>query len=114
MVPGRLTMRAHVERAAPAGRDGWGQPVPAAPAAIGVLPCFVWSTSARKIVDGDKTALVEDVRGMFAAGADLRAGDEIAKVTDRLGRIKFAGRLKVDGPVQSREGHAEAALVRIG
>ncbi|MEP9402040.1 hypothetical protein [Sphingomonas sp. VNH70] len=113
MIAGRLTMRAHVERSGVAGKDGWGQPVPAAPAAIGVIHCFVWSTASRKVVDGDKTAMIEDVRGLFARAADLRPGDEIAKVTDRLGRITFAGRLKVEGPVQSRGSHLEAALKRI-
>ena len=107
-------MRAHVERAAPTGRDRWQQPTKSAFAPVTTLRCFIWSNTSREIVDGDKTAMVEDVRGLFAMGADLNEGDEIAQVTDRRGAIVVPGRLRVEGPVQSKHTHLEAALRRIG
>lgn len=113
MIGGRLTMRAHVERAVSPGRDRWNNPLPGAFAPLAVLRCFIWSTSSRKIVDGDKTAMVEDVRGMFELAADLTEGDEIAQVADRRGKVLIAGRLRVEGPVQRKHTHLEAALRRI-
>lgn len=114
MIAGRFTMRADVERNGAAGQDAWGQPVAAAFAPLATVKCFIWSGSAREIVDGDKSANVEAVRGMFPLGTDLRADDELARVTDKRGQVLIAGRLKVDGPVQHKHNHLEAALVRVG
>lgn len=115
MIAGRLTMRAALERNSAAGEDDWGNPVPPVMAPIGdPLPCFVWSTSSRELVDGNKTAMIEDMRAMFALGADVREGDVIAAVTDRAGGTIIPGRLKIEGPVQRKHSHLEAALQRIG
>ena len=114
MIGARLTMRAAVERAPAAAADRWGQPGAAPFAPIGTLPCFIWSNTSREIVDGDKTAPIEDMRGLFALGADLAEDDEIASVTDRGGAEIIPGRLKVEGPVQFKHTHLEAALRRIG
>ena len=113
MIAGRLTMRAAVERNQATGTDGWNNPVAPDFAPVGTLPCFIWSTASRELVDGQKTAMIEDVRGLFALGADLAEGDEIASVTDRAGNVLIAGRLKVEGPVQFKHTHLEAALRRI-
>lgn len=115
MIAGRLTMRAQVERNQVTGTDAWNQPVAAAFAPIGEpLPCFAWTPDAREIRDGDKSAVIEDVRAMFAIGADIAEADEIAEITDRNGTVLFAGRLRVDGPVQFKHNHLEAALRRVG
>ena len=115
MIAGRLTMRAAVERNQATGTDAWGAPVGAQFASIGEpVACFIWSKQSRELVDGSKTALIEDVRGLFALGADLQAGDEIASVTDRKGTVLIAGRLKVEGKPQFKHTHIEAALQRIG
>lgn len=115
MIAGRLTMRALVERNAAVTTDNWGQPVAPAFAPIGgPLPCFVWSNSSRELVDGQKSAMLEDMRAMFKLGADVREDDEIASVTDRKGAVIIPGRLKVEGPVQRKHTHLEAALRRIG
>lgn len=114
MIAARLTMRAQVLRNAATGKDSWGNPVPANWQPQGTpLRCFVWSNTSREAVDGDKTAMVEDLRGLFALGADLRADDELASVTDRKGVVQHYGRLKVDGPVQFKHNHLEAALKRV-
>ena len=114
MIGRRLTMRAQVERDQAAAQDDWGQQVAPDFQPVGdPLPCFVWSNSSRELVDGDKSALVEDLRGMFALGADIAAGDELVSVTDRAGTVQHFGRLKVEGPVQFKHTHLEAAFQRL-
>lgn len=114
MIGQRLTMRAAIERSTAAGTDAWNNPVAELFAPLATLPCFVWSNTAREIKDGDKLARVEDLRAMFALGADLRAEDEISAVTDRRGAVIIAGRLRIEGPPQRKHTHLEAALKRIG
>ena len=115
MIAGRLTMRAAIERDQAAGKDAWGNPVAPAFAAVGEpAACFVWSNSAKDIRDGKKVAGVEELRGMFALGTDILPDDEITSVCDRRGAVLIAGRLKVQGPVQFKHTHLEAALRRIG
>lgn len=115
MIGGRLTHRATVERNQATGEDSWGGP--AAPQFVLIqqdMPCFVYSKSSRELADGAKTALIEDLRIMIGLHADLRPGDEIFSVTDRMGNIVVDGRLKVEGPVQYKHNHREASLQRIG
>lgn len=114
MIAGRLTMRALVERNQATGRDDWNNPVAPDFQPLGILRCFVWSNSSREIVDGDKTAMVEDMRALFALSADIAEHDEIAGITDAKGEPLIAGRLKVEGPVRRKHTHLEAALKRIG
>lgn len=111
----RLTMRAAVERNTATGTDAWGGPaVPSFTALHAALPCFVWSRSARETVDGQKTAIIEDLRIMVALGADLAEGDEITAVSDAAGTVIIPGRLKIEGAVQFKHNHLEASLQRIG
>lgn len=115
MIGGRLTMRAAIERNQATATDAWGNPVEPDFQSIGdPIKCFVWSNSARKLVDGAKTALIEDMRAMFALGADVKAGDEITSITNRMGVEIVPGRLKLEGPVQYKHNHLEVALQRIG
>ena len=114
MIAGRLTMRAAVERNQASGEDAWGQPVAADFQPVGSLPCFAWSEKASEIVDGKKTAVIGDFRALFALGADLREGDEIASVSDRAGAEIIAGRLRVEGRPEPKHTHLEATLKRIG
>lgn len=111
MIGGRLTMRAHVERDQAVAKDGWGQPDAPDYAPVGVLRCFAWSPSARELADGDKSGQIEDVRAMFALGADIAENDELSAITKADGvTVLFAGRLRVEGPVQHKHNHLEAAL----
>lgn len=107
-------MRAALERNGAVGSDAWGTPVAAAFASTGEpLPCFIWSTAATETVDGTKTTETEDFRALFALGADVKPGDEVASVTNRKGTEIIAGRLRVEGPVQRKHTHLEANLRRI-
>lgn len=115
MIAGRLTMRAAIERNTATAKDAWGNPVDPVFASIGdPVACFVWSTSAKQTVDGQKTAEIENMRALFALGADVVPGDEIAQVTDRRGTVLLPGRLRVEAPVQRKHTHLEAQLRRIG
>lgn len=114
MIAGRLTHRARVERNTAAGKDAWGGPVaPVFTVLHNALACFAYSKSGRELADGTKTAHIEDLRLMIGLAADLAEGDELTSITDRLGRVIIAGRLKVEGPVQFKHTHREAALQRI-
>jgi len=114
MISGRLTMRAIMLRNSATGTDPRGHPLPPVWTANGTLRCFAWSNASREIVDGDKTAMVEDMRALFALGGDITEGDRISGITDRAGNVLIAGPLEVDGPVQRKHTHLEAALKRIG
>ena len=114
MISGRLTMRARIERNTATGKDGWGGPVAEVFAPLATVPCFAWSNTAREIADGDKLARIEDLRVMFALGTDVRADDEISAITDRADQVIIAGRLRIEGPVQRKHTHLEAALKRVG
>lgn len=113
MISGRLTMRALVERNVAAGSDPHGNPVAPVFAPLATLPCFVWSTASRELVGDERTAMIEDMRALFALGADIDEGDEIARVTDRRGAEIIPGRLRVEGPAQRKHSHVEVALRRV-
>lgn len=115
MISGRLIHRADVERNVATGEDGWGgAPAPDFQPLHSGLACFAWSKQSRELVDGNKTAMIEDLRLMVALGTDLKEGDEITAISDRAGNVVIDGRLKIEGPVQFKHNHLEAALQRIG
>lgn len=115
MIAGRLTMRALVERNQATGKSGWNQPVAADFVSTGdPVPCFVWSKTSGEVHDGEKLAMLEDLRALFGLGADVQADDEISSVTDRRGAEIIPGRLQVIGPVERKHTHLEADLRRIG
>lgn len=116
MIAGRLTMRATVQRNTATGTDAHGNPVVPVFAEIATSPlaCFVWSNTSRELVGDDRTAMIEDMRAMFKLGADIAEGDEIASVANRSGVAIIPGRLRVEGPVQRKHTHLEAALKRVG
>ncbi|MEO1490361.1 MAG: hypothetical protein AAFR88_13145, partial [Pseudomonadota bacterium] len=63
--------------------------------------------------DARKIAQIEGLRFMIARGADLAEADKITSVSDRAGVEIIPGNLKVEGPVQFKHTHREAALERI-
>ena len=107
-----MTMRAVVERNTAVGVDDYGHPVAPVFAPHATLPCFVWSRMRREVRDGDKDALIEDVRALFPTSADIRERDEIASVQDRRGVELFSGRLRVE-TMQRRRRHFLIALERV-
>lgn len=115
MIAGRLTHRASVERDVATGRDAHNNPLPPDYQPLhAALPCFVYSNSSRELVDGQKTAMIKDLRAMIALSADIREADVFTEVRNRAGDVIIAGRLKVEGAPQFKHSHREIALQRIG
>lgn len=114
MISRRLTMRADVERNVSTGTDSYGHPVTPDFQPLATINCFAWSPSSREVQDGDKVAAIEDVRIMLPLGADVTENDEIARITSKAGVVLFAGRYRVDGPVQFKHNHLEAPLRKVG
>ena len=113
MIGQRFTMRALVERNVASGKDNWGQPVAPVFEAHATVPCFAYTPASKDIVDGDKVATVQDVRIMCAIGTDIQDQDEIASITNKAGVVLFPGRYRIDGPVQFKHNHVEAALRKV-
>ena len=110
---GRMTMRAVVERNTASGDDAHGHPVkPGFTAHLASQPCWVWSKQRREIIDGSKIAIVGDLRALFPLGADVLAGDEIARIDNRRGDQLLAGRFKIE-TTQRVHDHIAAALERV-
>ncbi len=105
----QMKMRAVVERDTSSGEDNFGHPVKPDFTAHGIFPCWAWSNTDREVVDGDKSALVEDFRAMFPRRADVQAGDEIVNITDRRGAVLFAGRFQIE-TMSFAHDHLEAGL----
>ena len=105
-------MRALVERDTASGTDAHGHPVAPDFTTLATLPCFVWSKQRRDVVDGSKTAMIEDLRALFPLGADVVAGDEISRINDRRGTQLLAGRFQIE-TTQRKHDHIEAALGRV-
>lgn len=102
-------MRAVVERNTATGTDDFGHDVKPEFTTHGTFPCWAWSSTDRLVVDGDKTALVEDFRAMFPKGADVQEGDEIVNITDRRQAVLFPGRFQIE-TMQFKHDHVEADL----
>lgn len=109
-----MTHRAVLERSTAAGTDNWNRPVPPVFAAVETLPCRAWSKQRKEKRDSGKEVIVEDIRAIFPADADIQTGDRLSSITDRLGRVVFAGPLAVQ-PVTNRginARHREVMLTR--
>ena len=113
-----MVMRANLRRNK-AGVDSYGQPKePAAWDYVGKeIPCFVWFKNRREVVDGQKIAIVEDIRGLFRSDADVKAGDQIDLLADRRGRPVIEGILLVDsaapGHLEASKAYTDVSLRRI-
>ncbi len=106
---GKMTMRAVVERDTATGTDDFGNPVKPAFTPVATIPCWAWSNADREIVDGNKSALIEDFRAMFSKLADVQEGDEIVNITDRRKVVLFPGRFQIE-TIQFKHDHVEASL----
>lgn len=106
-------MRAMVERNVATGVDGYGHPVAPVFQAHATVPCFAYTPSSNDIIDGDKVATVQDVRMMCAVGVDIQEGDRIAGITNKARAVLFAGPYRIEGPVQFKHNHVEAALRKV-
>ena len=109
-----LTHRAAVERNTASGTNAWGQPAVPVFTARATLACRAWSKTRKEVRDDGLEVLIEDIRALFADGADIQTGDRISSITDRRAGVVFSGPLAVQAI--SRRGqnarHREAVLTR--
>ena len=114
----QMTMRATIERSPAQPADDWGQDgVPQFAEVATNVPCRVWGSARREVDSADKSAVVEDLRGLFPKGADVREDDRLSTVTDRQGVELYAGPIAVEtivrrGGSASTTDHVEAMLRR--
>lgn len=99
-------MRCTVERATATTDAGGGQTLTWATYLSGVR-CRAWfdarRESAREAVQGSKLTVLEDRRLIVPAGTDVREGDRIASVTDRLGATLYAGPMAIESVGRRRD-----------
>ena len=105
-------MRADVERNTESATDDYGHPATPVFSVIGKFPTWVYSKARREITDGDKLTVVEDVKALFSQNADVRQGDEISNIRDRLGQIIMDGRYRIE-TIQRKRRHQEANLLKV-
>lgn len=113
-----LRMRAVVERDLAVGEDDWGQkPAPNWTLLHDALPCRVYyetrGREGQRILDGAKTAVIEDPYAIVPARADVAEGDRIVAVNDRRGQRLIDGVLKVQS-VLRRADHLALVLESVG
>lgn len=103
-------MRAALERNTALGTpDDYGNPSPAAWAALATVPAWIWTTTDREVINGQKTAVVEDTRMIVPKGTDVTAKDRVNGVVDRRGTTIRPGVWLIESVVNRRD-HLELAL----
>ena len=97
---GKMTMRATLERDTQAGVDNYNSKAPPDWTVLNAaLPCYLFEKSRPvRHIDGDKSATVSELICMMPKGTDVKAGDRLNGVVDRLGAVIHSTPLKVQGP----------------
>lgn len=95
MSRGAMTMRATVSRSASQPVNSWGQPGPPVYQVIGEVACRAWSKTRRLVLTDGAEVVVEDLRAMVPASADVAERDRLV-IEDRLGEVVFDGPVAVD------------------
>lgn len=111
-----MTMRAEVERDNTSTTNAWNRPDVANFVLVGTIPCRAYSKAVRDVDDDGKSAVLEDMRAIVPAGADVEEEDRLV-IKDRLGLLQFGGPVLVEGKQRrggsgSRAGHFELILRR--
>lgn len=109
-----MTHRAVIERNTATDTDPDGHPVPPTWNVWLTKPCRAYTKMRKEVIDGDKTAMIEDLKALFSleAESDLSEDCRIENITDRRGTVLYAGPLDIIA-VQRRGNHLEASLDRI-
>lgn len=109
---GKMTMRATVSRNMTTATDPHGQPAAPRFDEIGVIPCWAWSMQRRDADDATKDAVIEDMRAMVPAGADVKKGDQLV-IRDRLGQVQFEGPVLVQAKARKGGSGSRAAFAEL-
>ncbi len=114
-MPSRQSMRfrADIEENTETGKDEYGHLLPPIfSLKTANVPCVVYSKMREEIIDGDKQALVQEIRVLFSLISGVVEADRIANIKDRLGVVLFAGPMIIE-TIQRRRDHFEAAIKRV-
>lgn len=105
-----MDQRVTIERDMVAIQDDWGQPGESNwRTHLMDLPCRLWYSAGREVIDGTKTAAIEDRRVIVPKETDVNVSDRIAKVTDRQGTLIYGGPMRIES-VGRRQDHLELML----
>jgi hypothetical protein len=109
----RMTRRARVERFVIGGTDAFNMKLPPVWQTItSVQPCWLWTRTRRLMSDLQGLVTLEDTRALFPPGADIKEGDRLSGITDRLGTGLWSGAYRVD-VLTRRPDHLEALLAKV-
>lgn len=109
----RMTMRAVLKRDTQANTDYTGAKAPPDYTTLkDSLPCKLYSRKRpMRNAEGNVTATIEELILMVPKGTDIKAGDRVTSVVDRLGRVQHSTTLKVQGPQNKAGwGHIEVTV----
>lgn len=108
-----MTMRCALERNTAIGTpDEYGNPSPASWAPLVTVPAWLWTSTDREVVNGQKTAVVEDTRMLVPKATDVTAKDRVNGVTDRRGTVVRPGVWMIENVINRRD-HLELMLIGI-
>lgn len=111
VVRSRMTYRAQVQRQVPGGTDAEGYPLPPSWQQLhAALPCYPWQVARLQQVTPTHSVVLSDTRLVVPKGTDIREGDRLVGVVDRLGAAYLPDYHDVDAVVP-RQTHVEL-LVR--
>lgn len=98
-----MAHRCTIERAS-AGTDAWGNPaIPGWAVHLASLPCRAWYASGREVIDGGKSAVIEDRRMIVPRDTDVKEEDRVASVVNRKGEAIFAGPMRIEAVGRRRD-----------
>jgi hypothetical protein len=109
---GKMTMRATVARNTNTAKNVRGRPAAPTFGEIGIIPCWAWSVQRRDADDSSKDAVIEDMRALVPAAADVVKGDQLV-ITDRSGLLQFEGPVLVLAGVPRRGSGSRAVHATI-
>jgi hypothetical protein len=105
-----MTHRTTIERDQAGADSSWGgTATPDWQPLLTGQPCRLWFKAGRQVVDGAKTAAIEDFRLLLPVDVDVTTRDRVGSVTDRLGRVIMEGPMLID-TVGRRRDHLAVML----
>lgn len=95
MIDQILSMRADISRRTGAA-DDYGNLLNDWASVVTSVPCLVQINPNRKITDGEKVVVIEDIKAIFQSDANVLTGDRIDQVLDARGETVFSTQMFVD------------------
>ena len=110
----QMIHRCTLERDAAHGTpDGYGLPSePDWQPLLASVPCRLWSTAERELIDGKKSTVIEDLRLLVPMATDVTERDRVNGVTDRLGNPVRQGAMGITA-VLGKHDHLELVLTGV-